>query len=75
MINIAYIVFLYILLIEVIIFFVLTFPTPSSFKSKLIRTFMGSNLRRKLMWVHLAMCIFAGLFYLDLIQTETLSAN
>lgn len=35
---------------------------------------MGSDLRSTLMWVHLAMCIFAGLFFLDLIQSEIIYA-
>ena len=74
MINLAYIAFIYILLGEVVIFLLLVFPTPSTFKSKLIRAFMGSDLRSTLMWVHLAMCIFAGLFFLDLIQSEIIYA-
>jgi hypothetical protein len=70
MINLAYIAFTYILIGEVIIFLLLTLPTPAGFKSALVRQFMGSNLRSKLMWVHLALCILAGVFFLDLAQTE-----
>lgn len=69
MINLAYLAFFYILLGEVILFLLLTFPTPAGFKSKLVRSFMGSNFKSSLMWVHLALCIFAGLFFLDLAQT------
>ena len=36
MINLAYIVFFYILIVEVIIFLLLTLPTPLGFKSKLV---------------------------------------
>lgn len=70
MINLAYIVFVYILVGEVIIFLLLTLPTPSTFKSKLIRSFMGSGLRSSLMWVHLAMCVLAGIFFIELVQYE-----
>jgi hypothetical protein len=70
MINLAYIVFFYILIVEVIIFLLLTLPTPPGFKSKLVKAFMGSQLRSSLMWVHLALCALAGLFFLDLAQTE-----
>lgn len=70
MINLAYIAFLYILIAEMILFLLLTLPTPAGFKSALVRSFMGSNIRSTLMWVHLALCILAGLFFLDLAQTE-----
>lgn len=70
MINLAYIVFTYILVAEVIVFLLLTLPTPSGLKATLVRTFMGSNLRSNLMWVHLALCCLAALFFLDLAQTE-----
>lgn len=70
MINLAYLVFFYILLAEVVLFLLLTLPTPPGFKSKLVRAFMGSGIRSSLMWVHLALCVLAGLFFLDLAQTE-----
>lgn len=70
MINLAYLVFFYILIAEVILFLLITLPTPAGFKSKVVRSFMGSGLRSSLMWVHLALCILAGLFFLDLAQTE-----
>lgn len=69
MINLAYIGFTCILIGEVIIFLLLTLPTPAGFKSAFVRKFMGSNFRSKLMWVHLALCVLAGIFYLDLAQT------
>lgn len=70
MINLVYIAFLYALVGEVVIFLLLTLPTPQSWKSKLAYAFMGSNLRSSLMWVHFAMCVFAGIFFFELVQEE-----
>lgn len=70
MINLAYIAFSYLLIAEVLVFLLLTLPTPPGFKSVLVRSFMGSKLKSMLMWVHLALCVLAGLFFLDLAQTE-----
>ena len=75
MINLAYLVFFYILLGEVVLFLLITLPTPAGFKSKIVRSFMGSNIRSSLMWVHLALCVLAGLFFLDLAQTEVNYVN
>lgn len=57
MINLAYIVFVWILVAEVILFLLLTLPTPVAFKARLIRAFMWSQVRNTLKWVHLAMCV------------------
>lgn len=70
MIHLAYVAFTYLLLAEVVVFLLLTLPTPPGLKSSMVRVFMGSRLRNSLMWVHLALCILAGVFFLDLAQTE-----
>lgn len=69
MINLAYIVFVWILAAEVILFLLLTLPTPVAFKARLIRAFMWSQVRNTLKWVHLAMCVLAGIFFFELVQT------
>lgn len=69
MINLAYIVFTYILIGEVILFLLVTLPSPAKFKATLVRSFMGSNLRSNLMWVHLALCCLAAVFFFELAQT------
>ena len=69
MINLIYIVFGYILLFEVVLFLLLALPTPHGFKGKIVRAVLGSKIMSKLMWVHLALCIIAGVFYADLQQS------
>jgi hypothetical protein len=72
MLDIIFPIFAYILAIEVILFLFLTLPFPKRFKAKIVKTVLGSSVMRKVMWLHLAICIVAGLFYADLQQSEKL---
>lgn len=72
MIHLAYIILGYILLFESVLFLLLALPTPQGFKGRVVRAVLGSKLMSSLMWVHLALCIIAGMFYAELQQTENL---
>ena len=69
MIHLAYIILGYILLFEVVVFLLLTLPTPQGFKGRVVRALLGSKLMSILMWVHLGLCIIAAMFYAELMQT------
>lgn len=69
MINIVYVIFFYLLIAEVVLFLLLTLKTPDSFKSKIVKKLHGSDFKSSLIWMHLALSIFAALFFLDLSHT------
>ena len=69
MINFAYIILSYILIVEVVLFLLLALPTPKKVKGKIVRGIFGSKFMSKLLWVHLGLCIIAAMFYAELQQT------
>ena len=72
MIHLAYIVMGYILLAEVIIFLILTLPTPHGVKAKIVKVILNSKVIKIGQWIFLGLCIVSGVFYAELHQTENL---
>lgn len=72
MLDIIFPILAYILFFEIIVFLLLTLPLPHRFKAKIIKVVIGSKAMKKVLWVHLGICIIAGMFYADLQQSETL---
>lgn len=66
----AYTIMMYILIVEVVAFLLLALPTPPKIKGKLVRAIINSKIMSKLLWVHLGLCIIAGIFFADLNTTE-----
>lgn len=65
MFEIIYTLFLFVLIIEVILFVFLNMPTPKGWKGK-IAHFLHNNKTVQLMKkIHLAFCLIAVLFLLD----------
>jgi hypothetical protein len=59
----------YILMFEVGVFLFFSLPIPGVVKKKIVRVLLGSKFMRFVMWVHLGLCIIAGLFYFELTQS------
>jgi hypothetical protein len=70
MINFAYFFFFYLLIAEIVMFLLLILPASPGFNSKLVRAMTGTRFRRTLLCFHLGLSGAAGLFLLDLRQTE-----
>lgn len=72
MIDLTYTIFGFILLLKVSLFLLLSIPTPQKFRGKLISLLIGSKFMTTLLWIDIGLCILAGIFYGDLMSTETL---
>ena len=70
MIDAVYVVFFWILVVEVAIFCFINLPTPRGWKGKLINFLTSSTKMRTFMKIHFGLCLLAGLFFLDLSGTE-----
>ena len=70
MIDAIYFVFFWLLVIEVILFVFISLPLPDRFKRKVVNTLTQSKFMNLLLKIHLGSCVLAGLFFLDLYQTE-----
>ena len=70
MIDAVYLIFFWLLVLEVIIFFIISMPLPDRFKRKVVNTVTQSQLMNIILKIHLGSCVLAGLFFLDLYQTE-----
>lgn len=70
MIDAVYLIFFWLLVLEVIIFFIISMPLPDRFKRKVVNTVTQSQLMNLILKIHLGSCVLAGLFFLDLYQTE-----
>lgn len=72
MIEAVYVVFFWILVLEVIVFCFLNMPTPRGWKSKVIKVLTTSATVKTLMKIHLGCCLLAGLFFYDCYRTENM---
>lgn len=72
MIDLTYTIFGFILLFKVFLFLLLSIPTPKKFRGKLIGLLVGSKFMSTLLWIDVGLCILAGIFYGDLMSTESL---
>jgi cytochrome b561 len=68
MIEIVYFTFFWALIVEVAIFFLLTVASPTGIKGKIISMFTTHKSIGYVLYVHLAFCILAAFFFIDLSQ-------
>ena len=65
MFEVAYSIFFFALVIEVVLFLFLNLPTPKGWKAVIMR-FLNTNPKvRTMMRVHLGFCLLAGVFFVD----------
>lgn len=70
MFELAYTLFFFVLVLEVLLFLFLNLPTPYGWKAVIIR-FLNTNPKVKtIMKAHLGFCLLAGLFYFDCNRQE-----
>ena len=70
MIEAVYLIFFWILVVEVVVFCFLSI-TPVKWKGKVVKVLTTSSIVKTLMKAHLGCCLLAALFYYDCYSTET----
>lgn len=72
MIEAIYIIFFWILVLEVLLFMFLNMPTPRGWKSKIIKFLINNKSIKTIMKLHLGCCFVAALFFYDCYRTENM---
>ena len=70
MIDAVYILFFWLLILEVLLFLLLALPLPDVIRRNIVAAFTSTKFMAAVMKLHLATCFLAALFYVDLYQTE-----
>lgn len=71
MIDAVYVVFLWALVAESIVFILLNIPTPRGAKGWMVNFLSTNKFVGYIMYAHLIFCILALFFYFDLSQEES----
>lgn len=71
MINLAYVAIAYLMASEVLVFCILALPFPTRIKGRLANVVLHSKFIKVGKWVFLAMCVISGVFYAELVQTQS----
>jgi hypothetical protein len=71
MFEVAYLLFFFILCLEVVLFLFLNLPTPRGWKSVVVR-FINTNPHvATIIRAHIGLCIIAGVFYFNCYHEES----
>lgn len=71
MIDAVYMLFLWALALESVVFILLNIPTPRGIKGKMVNFLSTNKIVGYLMYAHLVFCVLALFFYFDLSQEES----
>ncbi len=70
MLDIIYVFFFWILVLEVVIFLFLNLPSPKGWKGTVVKFLTGSRTVKNLIKGHLIICTLAAIFFYDCMRTE-----
>jgi hypothetical protein len=71
MLEAVYFIFFWFLILQALIFLFLNLPSPRGVKGKLINFISNHKHIGYVVYVHVAFCLLAGFFMMDLHQEET----
>jgi hypothetical protein len=69
MLEFIYILFFWILVLEIVVFLFLNMPSPKGWKGPVIRFLTTNKTVKQLLKIHLGLCVVAAFFFWDLMNT------
>ena len=69
MIDAIYILFFWLLILEVFLFLLLALPFPDALRKRIVNFFTKTTVMTLILRLHLGACILAAVFFVDLYQS------